>query len=111
MRRVDITVAAEHDLDAIGDFIAADNPHAAIRVVTQLKAAIDKLAFMPTARAGSIAGTFEKPVRSLPYIIAFELPDKETLRSTHNSRRARLAGVWVAGVIRRTRTPREEPIN
>ncbi len=75
-----MTDTAERDLDAIGDFIGADNPHAAIRVVTRIKAEIDHLAFMPAARAGRNAGTFETPIRGLPYIIVFELPDQRTLR-------------------------------
>ncbi len=80
MRRIDWSPDAEKDLDEITAFIGADNPYAARRVGEQLVAAIDKLAFMPAARAGRIAGTFEKLVRGLPYIIAFELPDKDTLR-------------------------------
>lgn len=80
MRRVDWSPDAEKDLDEITAFIGADNPFAARRVGEKLVAAVEKLAFMPTARAGRNAGTYEKPIRGLPYIIAFELPDKQTLR-------------------------------
>lgn len=65
---------------AIASYISQDNPSAAKSVAARIRATTDKLAFMPTARRGRIEGTFEKPVRGLPYIIAFELPDKQTLR-------------------------------
>jgi len=66
------------------------------RVGEKLVAAIDKLAFMPAARAGCKAGTFEKPVRGLPYIVAFELPDKATLRVLRiiHTSRDWPAGAW-----------------
>ncbi len=80
MRRLDFTPEALADLEQITAFISLDSPAAAIRVRARFFATFDKLAFMPTARAGRNAGTFEKPVRGLPYIIAFELPDKITLR-------------------------------
>lgn len=80
MRRIEWSESAERDLFEITTFIGADNPLAARRVGERIIAAIDKLAFMPTARAGRVAGAYEKPVRSLPYIIAFQLPDKLTLR-------------------------------
>ena len=80
MRQVIVMPAARADMHEIARFISADNPIAAARVEARVYEAMDKLAFMPTARAGRIVGTFEKPVRGLPYIIAFELPDKETLR-------------------------------
>ena len=72
--------AAQADMHGIAGFIAAANPIAATRIEERIYGAIDKLAFMPAARAGRVAGTYEKPVRGLPYIIAFALPDKQTLR-------------------------------
>lgn len=80
MRAIDWTKGAQRDLDSLTDYIGADNPHAAQRVSDRIRASAESLAFMPAARAGRMAGTFEKPVRGLPYIIAFELPDEQTLR-------------------------------
>lgn len=96
MRLVDFTPEALADLEQIADHISLDSPSAAVRVRARIRATIENLAFMPTARAGRIAGTFEKPVRGLPYIIAFELPDKQTLRVLriiHGARDWR-AGAW-----------------
>ncbi len=80
MRRIQITPEALADLERIAAYISSDNPIAASRIEERIYGAIDKLAFMPAARAGRAAGTYEKPVRGLPYIVAFALPDKLTLR-------------------------------
>lgn len=80
MRRVDWAPGAETDLDEISDFIGADNAYAARRTTQRIVATAEGLAFMPAARAGRVSGTYEMPVSRLPYIIAFELPDKATLR-------------------------------
>ncbi len=46
-----------------------------------------------------MAGTFEKPVRGLPYIVAFELPGQNNAaHSAHHSHIARLAGGRLAGI-------------
>lgn len=80
MRTVDWSIGAQQDLDDIIDYVGADNPYVARRIRDRLKAAVDSLAFMPAARPGRIADTFEKPVTGLPYVIAFALPDRDTLR-------------------------------
>jgi toxin ParE1/3/4 len=80
VRRLDFTPEALADLEEITAFISLDSPAGAIRVRARIIATLNNLAFMPAARAGRNAGTYEKPVRGLPYIIAFELPDKQTLR-------------------------------
>lgn len=90
--------AAQADMHQIVRFVSADNPFAAERIEARIFDCIDKLAFMPTSRAGRNAGTYEKPVRGLPYIIAFELPDKATLRVLRIIHGARdwPAGGWPA---------------
>lgn len=80
MKRVEIARAAHADLEDIAAYIAQDNPLAAERVDQKLRVSIETLAKTPLGRPGRMPGTFEKVVRGLPYIIAFELPDKQTLR-------------------------------
>ena len=89
MREIVITPPAREDISGIVRYITSDNPNAALRVEARIYDAIDKLAFMPAARAGRVNGTFEKPVRGLPYIIAFELIGKDelhVLRVIHGAR-------------------------
>jgi toxin ParE1/3/4 len=87
---------ARADIAGIIRFIAADNPLAAQRVEARIYEAIESLAFMPIGREGRIKGTLEKLVKGLPYIIAFDVPDKTTLhvlRVIHGARDWQ-AGQW-----------------
>jgi toxin ParE1/3/4 len=61
------------DLDSLAAYIAADNRSAAVRVLDRIEQTVDNLAHAPTGRTGRVAGTYEKPVRGLPYIIAYAL--------------------------------------
>ena len=54
-------------------FIAAENPAAAQRVADRLRATDDALGKIPTGRPGRVAGTYEKSVTGLRYIIAYAL--------------------------------------
>ncbi|MEJ0058134.1 MAG: type II toxin-antitoxin system RelE/ParE family toxin [Terricaulis sp.] len=96
MRRIEITRNASADLDDIVAYIAQDNPIAAERVDQRVRAAIEKLAEASTGRAGRVAGTFEKLVKGAPYVIAYELADKATLRVLRIIHGARdwQAGQW-----------------
>ncbi len=80
MKRVEITRRASADLDAIAAYISRDNPLAAERVDQRLRAAIEALAQNDSGRIGRVPATYEKVVRGLPYIIAYERVDKTTLR-------------------------------
>lgn len=53
--------------------IAADNPSAAARVATALRATGAALGDFATGHPGRVSGTYEKSVRGLPYIIAYAL--------------------------------------
>lgn len=65
--------------DALADladqiaYIAAENPSAAQRVADALDRTALALGEMPTGRAGRVAGTYEKSVTGLPYIVAYTL--------------------------------------
>ena len=54
-------------------YIAADNPSAARRVADAIDRAALALGEMPTGRPGRVTGTYEKPVKGLPYIVAYAL--------------------------------------
>ncbi|TIR25764.1 MAG: type II toxin-antitoxin system RelE/ParE family toxin [Mesorhizobium sp.] len=54
-------------------FIARDNPVAAKRVADRIRAVSQNLGDMATGRPGRVAGTYEKPVVRLPYIVAYTL--------------------------------------
>jgi plasmid stabilization system protein ParE len=56
-------------------YIARDDPDAAARVVGRFDKTVRNLAAMPTGRRGRVAGTYEKPVPRLPYIVAYALRD------------------------------------
>lgn len=88
----------EWSRDALDDlktqiaYIAAENPAAAQRVADRLRAAGAALGEMPTGRQGRVAGTYEKSVTGLRYIIAYALTrrgDREIvsiLRVIHTAR-------------------------
>jgi plasmid stabilization system protein ParE len=65
--------------DALADltdqlaYIASENPSAARRVADALDCTALALGDMPTGRAGRVAGTYEKSVTGLPYVIAYAL--------------------------------------
>lgn len=61
------------DLDSAIAYIAQDKPVAALRVLDRIDAAAEALGSVPTGRMGRAAGTYEKSVRSLPYIIAYAI--------------------------------------
>ncbi len=66
-------MAALDDFDGIVKYIAQDNPAAAVNVADAIDRAIESLIAMPTGHKGRVAGTYEKTVRRLPYIIAYAL--------------------------------------
>jgi toxin ParE1/3/4 len=61
------------DMDALAAYIAADNPAAALSVLDRIDQTVGNLSHMPTGRRGRVAGSYEKPLTGLPYIIAYAL--------------------------------------
>ena len=93
MRRVVWSEDALDEFDDLVGYIAADNPPAALAVADRIEDAVIALAAMPVGRRGRVAGTYEKVVSSLPYVIAYALGDEprghETLtvlRIVHGAR-------------------------
>jgi plasmid stabilization system protein ParE len=64
---------ALNDMDSLAEYIAADNRTAALKVLDRIERTVENLSHAPTGRAGRVAGTYEKPIRGLPYIIAYAL--------------------------------------
>lgn len=54
-------------------YIAADNPLAARRVFDSIRNAAATLGEAASGRPGRVAGTYEKTIPRLPYIIAYEI--------------------------------------
>jgi len=101
VRRIVWSQDALDEFDALVGYIAGDNPSAALNVAGQIEDAVTGLASMPTGRRGRVAGTYEKVVSSLPYIIAYTLESSPggdaivVLRVIHGARDWR-KGQWPA---------------
>lgn len=71
-------------------YIAADDGDAAERVAAAIARTAQKLGDFATGHPGRVAGTYEKSVPRLPYVIAYALNDKSgeltILRLIHTSR-------------------------
>ncbi len=66
------------DLEAIGDFVARDNPHAAQRLVARIVAAVETLREHPhLGRPGRIPGTRELIVAETLYVAPYRVADNE----------------------------------
>lgn len=73
MRRVVWSRDALDDFNGIVAYIARDDPAAALKVAGRIDEAVSGLAAMPTGRRGRVAGTYEKVLPGLPYIVAYAL--------------------------------------
>ena len=88
--RIHWTRPALADLEAIGDFIARDNPVAAKQLVVSLVAFVDALRDHPNlGRPGRLAETRELVVAGTPYIVPYRVlgDDVEILAVFHGARR------------------------
>ena len=73
MRPVVWSIEAQRDNLEILRYIAEDNPFAAERVVDAIEDAGNRLGEFATGRPGRVAGTYEKSVKPLPYILAYAI--------------------------------------
>lgn len=99
-RAVTWSRAALDDLKAQVSYIAQDNPAAARRVAATIRKTGDALADFATGHLGRVAGTYEKSLGGLPYIIAYAIEvsgNKETIVVLHVIHTARdwREGKWV----------------
>jgi toxin ParE1/3/4 len=82
--------AALASLDAEAEYIARDNPAAAVRVVQAITEAVDYLKQYPAmGRPGRITGTRELVVSDTPYVIPYRVRENEVeiIRVFHAARR------------------------
>jgi len=80
---------AERDLIDILDFIAADDPAAAIATLDRIEAAALRLADFPhSGREGSVPDTRELRIPGLPFLLVYRVRESavEVLRVLHGAR-------------------------
>jgi toxin ParE1/3/4 len=78
--RLRYSAEARRQIEAIGAYIAQDNPAAAKRVVARIKEAARLLSkFRRIGRVGRAAGTREWVLSKMPYRIVYELRDDEIM--------------------------------
>ncbi|HYA15827.1 MAG TPA: type II toxin-antitoxin system RelE/ParE family toxin [Bryobacteraceae bacterium] len=83
------TPGAVADLEIISDYIAGDNPAAALRTVRAIFSRIEELKRFPLrARKGREAGTRELVLTPLPYVVAYRVAEDvvEILHVHHGAR-------------------------
>jgi toxin ParE1/3/4 len=86
------SVTALRDFDRLIAYIAARNPYAAARITTLIDRTARELGALQTGRQGRVAGTYEKIVSGLPYVMAYAIappPDADgvvILRIIHGAR-------------------------
>jgi len=79
---------ARNDLDSIEDYVAVENPDAAVRVVLRVITAVEILADQPgVGRAGRVEGTRELVLTDIPYTVAYRVKNNtiEILRVLHQA--------------------------
>lgn len=77
MRQVIWSRLALSDAGDILRQIATDDPSAARRVIDRIEATGEALGEFATGHPGRVAGTYEKSVRRMPYIIAYAIADDD----------------------------------
>jgi toxin ParE1/3/4 len=88
--RLEWSILAQVDRDAIFDYIEADSPRAAITVDDRIREQVETLARFPeSGRAGRIEGTRELVILRTPYVVAYRIAGNTVriLRVLHGSRR------------------------
>ena len=93
MREVFWSKGALDDLNSVIQYIAAENPAAALSVISKIEKAGNALGNMATGRKGRVSGTYEKPVAGLAYIMAYAIEQRRdggervvVLRVIHGAR-------------------------
>ena len=76
MREVFWSKGALDDLNSVIQYIAAENPAAALSVISKIEKAGNALGNMATGRKGRVSGTYEKPVTALAYIMAYAIEQR-----------------------------------
>ena len=92
-RRIVWAETALAEFQGLLDYIHGRHPQSVVPILQKVEAAVLLLAERPHGRPGRVAGTYEKSVSGLPYVVAYELddttPDAPTLvvlRVIHTAR-------------------------
>jgi toxin ParE1/3/4 len=88
--RLEWSILARADRDAIFDYIEADRPQAAVAVDERIREHVETLARFPqSGRPGRIEGTRELVINRTPYIVAYRITGDTVriLRALHGARR------------------------
>ena len=88
--RLEWSVFALDDRNAIFDFIEADSPQAAVTVDDRIEEQVERLLQFPEmGRTGRIEGTRELVIQHTPYIVAYRVIGKviRVLRVLHGAQR------------------------
>jgi len=78
------------NLDQEAEYIAQDNPEAAVRIVEQIRSSVQTLLDFPAlGRPGRVSGTRELVITETPYIVPYRIREQtvEILRVLHSSRK------------------------
>ncbi len=90
MSRLLWSLDAEADLDSITDYIAEDNPQAAVTIRDEIERRLAMLGLRPRlGRRGRVRGTREMVLAGTPYIAVYRVVDDDVLvlRVLHGARR------------------------
>ena len=77
------------NLDEIAEYIAHDNPAAAIKIVETIESQVNLLSSQPAiGRSGRVLGTRELVITNTPYLVPYRIKNStvEILRVFHTSR-------------------------
>ncbi len=81
--RLRFTARARRHLNDIQSYISEQNPRAALAVGKRLREVTEILGHLPyLGRGGALAGTREMVVPSLPYVIVYQVREREALSSS-----------------------------
>jgi plasmid stabilization system protein ParE len=73
-RRLEYAPRYFRRLADIRGWIAVDNPAAALRMVTRIRTAVERLATVPAAgRPGRVPGTRELTIAGTPYVVPYRV--------------------------------------
>ena len=81
---------ALEDLDSAREYIALENPRAAVKIIERIEAAVNTLRSFPeTGRMGRVEGTRELVISGTPFVIPYQIEKKqlEILGVIHGARR------------------------
>ena len=90
MHKIEWSRPALEDLISAGQYIAKDNPDAAMRMASRVQEAIEYLADQPSiGRPGRLGGTRELVVSGTPFVVVYRLHvgNVQVLRVLHHAQK------------------------